>query len=75
MTETAWMEKHRMRRGCDASGSHILYCRACKGVGASLTKHCVGRMLTDSEEAEIAAGRLGFVSGEWIRALPRISPD
>lgn len=61
--EAAWSEKHLMRRG------HPLpYCRDCRGAGASLTRHCVGRMLTDAEEEAIAAGRLRFENGEWIRA-------
>lgn len=56
-----------MRRGYDGQQNAIMYCRECKGVGKSLTKHCVGRMLTDAEEEQIAAGRLNFVNGQWER--------
>jgi hypothetical protein len=62
LPEQAWMERHRMRRGHPEP-----YCRECRGAGASLTKHCVGRILTDAEEAEIVAGRLNFVGGAWVR--------
>lgn len=65
-----WSKKHKMRRGAgrDADGYPILimYCRECKGSGPSLTKHCVVRQLTDAEEAEIAAGKLNFINGEWV---------
>lgn len=66
-SDSAWSEKHRMRRGYDGQQNAIMYCRECKGVGDSLTKHCVGRMLTDAEEEQIAAGKLDFRNGEWIR--------
>lgn len=66
-SDSAWSEKHRMRRGYDGQQNAIMYCRECKGVGKSLTKHCVGRMLTDAEEEQIAAGRLNFVNGQWER--------
>jgi hypothetical protein len=69
--ELCWSNKHKMRRGAgrnpDGSYVQVMYCRECKGSGASLTKHCVVRQLTDAEEAEIAAGRLNFVNGEWVR--------
>lgn len=63
--ETSWDEKHRMRRGHPAP-----YCRACRASGVSLTRHCVGRMLTDAEEGAIAAGVLNFVNGKWVGTHP-----
>lgn len=59
--EPAWSERHKMRRGHPAP-----YCRECRGAGSSLTRHCVGRTLTDREEAVIAAGLAGFRNGSWL---------
>lgn len=57
---------HRMRRGYNGSDP-IMYCRGCRGEGATLTTHCAERMLTDAEEEAIAAGCLDFVRGEWVK--------
>jgi hypothetical protein len=59
--EPIWAERHRIRRGYPK-----MYCRECRGSGKSLTTHCVVRMLTNTEEADIIAGRLDFVNGQWI---------
>jgi hypothetical protein len=62
-----WSERHKMRRGYNGS-TPVMYCRDCKGSGASLTRHCAVRQLTDAEEAAIAAGTIDFVNGEWLTA-------
>jgi hypothetical protein len=59
--ELSWRESHRWRRGAP-----LTYCRECRCAGRSTTTHCVGRMLTDAEEAAISSGQLDFVDGQWI---------
>lgn len=63
--ESAWKEKHRMRRGHDGQQNAIMYCRECRGVGPTLAQHCPGRMLTDFEEGELSEGTLLFINGFW----------
>lgn len=63
--EPSWRKSHRMRRGHPS-----LYCRECRGSGKSLTCHCVGRMLTDAEEAAIEANTLNFIDGQWVGQHP-----
>lgn len=51
---------------CPPREDGLSHCSVCGGAEASLTKHCVGRKLTEGEEIAVMAGALDFKNGKWV---------
>jgi hypothetical protein len=41
-------------------------CTICKGAEGELPQQCPGRPMTEEEKAEVLAGELNYIKGEWV---------
>ena len=42
-------------------------CTVCGAAEGQLTKHCPGKMMTDTQKSMSYAGRLNFINGCWVK--------
>lgn len=48
----------------------LSHCKVCGGAEGSLPTHCLGRRMTDAEEAAVYAGAQDFLNGKWWVPTP-----